>query len=228
LEPIHEATNLLSGSSYPTQGDLRIAFTIIMEMLESKMDESPPTTQSLVASAMNCKLSDYWIHLNESSTISAIIDPSSKLDTFNESDMSNVRKTFEDKYKNYITTSSTAVLIEEEESSSRSYFRKKLKVSRNANNTTDILNNYLNSPADDVDALLWYKAREADPKYNALTLMAKDYLSIQATSVPSEQAFSIAKNTINPARNKLNPEKASACICLKSWIDNELITLHDN
>ena len=55
--------------------------------------------------------------------------------------------------------------------------------------------------------------------------MAKDYLSIQVTSVPSEQAFSIAKNTITPTRNRLDPEKARASLCLKSWIDSELITL---
>ena len=82
LEPIYEATKLLSGSSYPTQGDLRMAFTIIIDMLESKMDENPPTTQSLVATAMNSKLTDYWTYLNKSSTISAIIDPSHKLGTF--------------------------------------------------------------------------------------------------------------------------------------------------
>ena len=55
--------------------------------------------------------------------------------------------------------------------------------------------------------------------------MARDYLSIQATSVPSEQAFSIAKNTINPIRNRLDSEKVRAMLCLKSWIDNGLISL---
>ena len=47
-------------------------------------------------------------------------------------------------------------------------------------------------------------------------LMAKYYLSIQTTSVPSEQAFSIAKNTISLIRNRLDPEKARASLCLKS------------
>ncbi|CAI2197819.1 7968_t:CDS:2 [Funneliformis geosporum] len=40
MEPIYEATKLISGSSYPTQEDLYIAFTIIMELLESKMTEN--------------------------------------------------------------------------------------------------------------------------------------------------------------------------------------------
>ena len=45
MEPIYEATKFLSSSSYPTQRDLRIAFTIIMEMLELKMIKDPPTTK---------------------------------------------------------------------------------------------------------------------------------------------------------------------------------------
>jgi hypothetical protein len=203
-----------------------MAFIIIMDMLESKMVADPPTTQSLVASAMYSKLTDYWVHLDKSSTISAIIDPSHKLDTFYEN-IDDIRKTFEDKYKSYssITTlPSEAILIKED--SSRRYFRKKLKVSKN-NNTTDILNSYLNIPEEDIDPLIWYKAREVDPKYGTLALMAKDYLSIQTTSVPSEQAFSIAKNTISLIRNRLDPEKARASLCLKSWLDNGMIKLKD-
>jgi hypothetical protein len=52
--------------------------------------------------------------------------------------------------------------------------------------------------------------------------MARDYLTIQATSVPSEQAFSIAGNTISKTRNRLLPETARACLCLKSWIKNKI------
>ena len=79
-----------------------MAFIIIMDMLESKMVADPPTTQSLVASAMYSKLSDYWVHLNKSSTISAIINSSHKLDTFYKN-IDDIRKTFEDKYKSYLS-----------------------------------------------------------------------------------------------------------------------------
>jgi hypothetical protein len=200
-------------------------------MLRSKMNENPPTTQSLVATAMNSKLTDYWVYLNKSSTISTIIDPSHKLETFNEN-IDEIKEVFKSKYKTYLTTATPppVISIEDESScsSSRKYFRKKLKLSRNNNITDDtILDNYLNSPEEEVDPLVWYKAREADPKYNTLVFMAKDYLSIQATSVSSEQAFSIAKNTVNPTRNRLDPEKARASLCLKSWIDNGLISLQD-
>jgi len=124
MEPIYEATKLLSGSSYPTQGDLRIAFTIIMEIIELKSIADPPTMQSLIANAMKDKISNYWNYLDQNSTISAIIDPSHKLETFNEVNLDEIKKIFEEKYKEYLTTTtiSSEKLVEEDSNSSRSYF----------------------------------------------------------------------------------------------------------
>ncbi len=48
--------------------------------------------------------------------------------------------------------------------------------------------------------------------------MAHNYLAIQETSVPNEQAFSVASHTITKVRNRLNPETARASLCLKSWM----------
>jgi len=46
--------------------------------------------------------------------------------------------------------------------------------------------------------------------------MARDYLSIQATSVACEQAFSVASNTITRTRNRLQPDTSRALLCSKS------------
>ncbi|CAG8806782.1 9837_t:CDS:1, partial [Cetraspora pellucida] len=40
LKPIYEATKLLSSSSYPTLGDLLIAFCVIIEILIKPQNES--------------------------------------------------------------------------------------------------------------------------------------------------------------------------------------------
>ncbi|CAG8525330.1 12852_t:CDS:2 [Cetraspora pellucida] len=53
-----------------------------------------------------------------------------------------------------------------------------------------------------------------------LNLVAKD---VQATSVASEQMFSVAKFTISPTRCRLDPEKARAALCLKTWYAADLI-----
>jgi hAT family protein len=52
--------------------------------------------------------------------------------------------------------------------------------------------------------------------------MARNYLSIPSTSVPSEQSFSIAKNLITNNRNRLVGKTVRISMCLKSWWINFL------
>ena len=47
-------------------------------------------------------------------------------------------------------------------------------------------------------------------------------MAVQATSVASEQAFSVASNTLTKIRNRLHSTTAKALLCLKSWIVNNL------
>jgi len=63
--------------------------------------------------------------------------------------------------------------------------------------------------------------------------MTSYYLSIQGSSVPSEQAFSVVANTITKIRCNLKSDTAHAVMCLKSWIqqvrdkyvkENDLVT----
>ncbi|CAG8502794.1 3300_t:CDS:2 [Racocetra persica] len=54
----------------------------------------------------------------------------------------------------------------------------------------------------------------------------KEYLNLpikETTSVASEQMFSIAKFTISPTKNQIDPEKACAALCLKTWYAAGLI-----
>ena len=57
------------------------------------------------------------------------------------------------------------------------------------------IDNYLSTPNDlNTDPLMWWKSHQEE--YPILSIIAKDYLMIQATSVAAEQAFSVAENTI--------------------------------
>ena len=73
---------------------------------------------------------------------------------------------------------------------------------------------------EETDPLLWWQAHAKE--YPNVSNMARDYLAIQATSVPLEQAFSVAGNTISKTQNRLLPETARACLCMKSWIVNKI------
>ena len=97
------------------------------------------------------------------------------------------------------------------------------------NNTTNnefiFIRRYFDAPPEEIECLDWYASRIKDPNYITLSHMAKDYFSIQATSVSSEQMFSIAKHTLNPIQNRLDSEKAQESLCLKSWIESEIVLI---
>src|SRR5436305_200892 len=110
----------------------------------------------------------------------------------------------------------------------RDYFhqlkRRRLNNSTALNNTRpstgiyEEIDRYLALPCDDnVAPLLWWHAHFQE--FPALGAMARDYLSIQATSVVCEQAFSVASNTITRTRNRLQSDTSRALLCSKSWLE---------
>ena len=76
---------------------------------------------------------------------------------------------------------------------------------------------------DKIDALKWWKLQEMGP-YPNLAQMARDYLSIPASSAATERSFSVAENLITENRNCLSPETVRALMCLKSWRKSGLIS----
>lgn len=230
LEPMYKATKLLSSSSLPTQGDLRLTF---LGMLTTLQHHKQQFNQYNIVDAIYNKLEMYWHrHLSESSLISAILDPRYKTVTFNNL---TERNECMDHLKTLFTSYTTSSHIipnrtnEEASQNSRNYFLNIINhqvYSPGENLEFDEINSYLNTSNDiNIDPLLWWK--EHQNKYPTLSQIAKDYLCIQATSVASEQAFSVAGNTITPTRNKLDPETARAILCLKSWIENEMGINHE-
>jgi hypothetical protein len=50
-----------------------------------------------------------------------------------------------------------------------------------------------------------------------ITLMARDYIAIPATSAPSERVFSVAGNLITKKWTKISSENVQYVLCLRSW-----------
>ncbi|CAG8854716.1 21429_t:CDS:1, partial [Gigaspora margarita] len=80
----------------------------------------------------------------------------------------------------------------------------------------DIFDEYLFSTEEDCNVLEFWKIQSNNICYATLTQIVQDYLVVQATSVASEQIFSVAKHTISPTHNQLSPENVRASLCLKS------------
>lgn len=110
-------------------------------------------------------------------------------------------------------------------SETRNYFQNLFMPIQNQQQSvsTNKLDNYFNfnSPSDEVMPIEWWRIHAIE--YSKLSKMAKDYLSIMSTSVPCEQFFSVAGKQITQTRNRLHPDTTRACLCLKSWLEQEKI-----
>ena len=223
LKLIECATCLLSASNYATHSDIQSVFLGIQEhLIQYKNDDE--FSQCIMANAIYQKLEDYLPILDELSQISSLLDLRAKLSVFKGENEINKAKDLILKLNGYLLTStSTIASISDDITSTRNFFR---QLQNNNNFTSTIssqvyniqgeLDRYLAMPLENqIDPLLWWQSQQQG--FSILSQMARDYLCIQATSVASEQAFSVAGLVISPLRNRLEAETARATLCLKSW-----------
>ena len=76
------------------------------------------------------------------------------------------------------------------------------------------LSRYLgyNQPEISSSPLKWWKCHSKDLLY--LSILAKKYLSVCATSFPSERVFSTSGNIVRDKRNCLKPDKVDKLVFL--------------
>jgi|tagenome__1003787_1003787.scaffolds.fasta_scaffold20876574_3 hypothetical protein len=215
--------------------DTHFIFSGILTHLETfALDEN--FTQREVAASMSKKIEQYWMIMDTPSTVSVILDPRNKISTFTDQLKENACKNIQSVFDLYKGRSSSPVSSPKPctPRSTRRYFSQLRKGKSQTTLTNDInspstmepseLDRYLTLPVDEeIDPLLWWQAHVSE--FPILCEMARDFLTIQATSVASEQAFSVAANTITKTRNRLLPETARACLCMKSWLSNNLVKL---
>lgn len=92
-------------------------------------------------------------------------------------------------------------------------FMRRMFSNQNVNNRTEV-DNYLNenvSPT--IDVYDWWNKNKHS--YPILSRIARKYLSIPATSVPSERLFSDAGNQITSKRNRLSSKVVSQLLFVK-------------
>lgn len=69
---------------------------------------------------------------------------------------------------------------------------------------------------DNFDILSWWKTNAN--RYPVLSILARDVLAIQASTVASESAFSAGGRVVDSFRSRLDPEMVEALICTKDWV----------
>ncbi len=233
LELIERATRLLSASNYVTHGDVRSVFLGLQEHLIQYVNNQD-FSQHAMAQLIYQKLTDYWPILDKSSQISSLLDLRVKLSAFkNDSEIEEVKDLILG-LNGYSSTSASTLasttISTNDIISARNYFRQLRGGVNNNNNTSTSLTiniqgeltRYLAMPLEDqIDPLIWWQAQQQG--FPILSQIVRNYLCIQATNVASEQAFSIAGQTISPLRNRLEAETARATLCLKSWFRQNIL-----
>ena len=72
-----------------------------------------------------------------------------------------------------------------------------------------------------TNIVAWWRSKQQ--QWPCLTQMARDYLAVPASSVPSEQVFSQAGHVLSKRRSRMEPETMGAVMCLKSWLGSDEI-----
>jgi hypothetical protein len=208
LEQFNRATLDLSTQSYPTVAFSRIILlSIKVDLYENRGHES---LLNDVISPMKEKFNDYYEILKEPTHIAAFLDPRYKKYCFPDMSEEEILLPIQRNLESQPSTPGPARM---------SIFLQKLQATRS---TEHIVDNEVykywnaNSAAEDIKPLEWWKTHCTE--YPNLSKLALDYLCIQASSVPCEQLFSIAGQVLCKSRNRLTGESVRACICLRSWI----------
>ena len=225
LDPIERATRFLSASNYLTHGDVRFVVLGIRKHLSRYKDDAN-FSKTQMANMMYQKLESYWSILDDSSQISAFLDPRVKISAFKTENEKNKIVDLISGLNEYISETTQQIAFANNSNNDRDYFRNLYTLNTSFSFTYNLpstnciheeIKKYLAIPLlSHVDPLCWWQTQQSE--FPILSIIARDYLSIQATSVASEQAFSIAGMVISDERNKLEEETARAILCLKTWI----------
>jgi hypothetical protein len=166
--------------------------------------------------AIRDKIQDYWEQLDQTTHVAAFFDPKYKTIAYSGLSKDEILAPIRDKLPTSVSNLST-------NNNNKSIFVQRLSsLNQQRNTNTDELLKYWDSAeaSFDMKPLSWWWAHLTE--YSILSKMAQNYLSIQASSVPCEQLFSLAGNVVSKKRNRLSKNTTRACLCLRSWLIEDI------
>jgi len=241
LEPFYDATNVVSGSKYPTSDRY---FHILWEVKKEldKQSSNADLTIATMVHGMKAKLKKYWDLSYLKICIPVILDPRFKirflefrLNQWFEDEafryISKVEKTFRKLFAEYSSEINVVVekahLVNTDDSNPWADWGRHQNAQTLLRRPTNELDKYLEEETMEVgsnlDILQYWKMQSAT--YPALARMASDILAVPASTVPSESAFSTGGRVVSDYRSRLKSETVEALICLQDWLRSEDSTL---
>ncbi|GES96273.1 zinc finger BED domain-containing protein 1-like [Rhizophagus clarus] len=209
LSQFHIATTELSTQTYPTIAYARVVLLgLLVDLNENR------NTILLVKFFWQfvIKFKNIGFTLIKMTHVLAFFDPRYKTIAYKNLEINEIlepiRNNFPDSaLSNLPSNNSTSIFVQRLSS---------VRQQRNAN-TDELLKYWESADASfDIEPLSWWHAHSTE--YPILSKMAQNYLSVQASSVPCEQLFSLAGNVVSKKRNRLDKDTTRACLCLRSWM----------
>ncbi|KAK2968008.1 hypothetical protein RJ640_020416 [Escallonia rubra] len=228
LEPFYKTTNNICTNKMPTIGLVLFFMDHISETITAcRESRHSPDWLKNAAEDMATKARSYNDQVSNIFTyMTAILDPRIKVELIPESlNLENYLEEARSHFmRNYSTTLFPAMTSvygaqELEDGGSVSFAEEIARKKRRASISTasDELTQYLSeSPAPiPTDVLEWWKANSA--RYPRLSVMARDFLAVQPTSVSPEELFCCKGDDVDKQRFSMPHESAQALLCIKSW-----------
>ncbi|XP_028763636.1 uncharacterized protein LOC114721911 isoform X1 [Neltuma alba] len=228
LEPFYKTTNNLCTSKVPTVGLVLFFMDHISETIANcRESRHTPDWLKSAAEEMAKKARSYINQVcNIFTYMTAILDPRVKGELIPEglnsdSFLEEARTHFTRNYSTtHFSSMSAGYSAQEIEDGAVSFAeeiaRKKRRASMSSG--TDELSQYLlEAPAPiPTDVLEWWKVNST--RYPRLSVMARDFLAMQATSVVPEELFCGRGDEISKQRFCMSHDSAQSILCIKSWI----------
>lgn len=229
LEPFYKITTNLCSCKVPTVGLVLFFMDHVFEIISTCKDSSRQEWLKSVADDMAKRARNFSSQVyNLSTFMAAVLDPRIKKELIPES--LNSEKNLEEACghftRHYATNQFPGMAgsysaQDGEEANGVSFAeeiaRKRRRVNTNA--ATDELSLYLSEPPAPIatDVLEWWKANGT--RYPRLSVMARDYLAVQGTSVEPELLFSSKGDEIRKQKFCFSFSSREA-MCINSWIQS--------
>ncbi|XP_054806875.1 putative AC transposase isoform X2 [Prosopis cineraria] len=228
LEPFYKTTNNLCTSKVPTVGLVLFFMDHISETIANcRESRHSPEWLKSAAEEMAKKARSYINQVcNIFTYMTAILDPRIKgelipeglnSDSFLEEARTHFTRNYSTTHFSSISAGCSTQEIEDGAVSfAEEIARKKRRASMSSG--TDELSQYLSeAPAPiPTDVLEWWKVNST--RYPRLSVMARDFLAMQATSVVPEELFCGRGDEINKQRFCMSHDSTQYIFCIKSWI----------
>jgi len=204
LEVFSEVTRILSGQEYPTLAQARFILDGVQEHLDNSKFKSVRNGGDLLR-VMKDKLGKYLDDIKRQSALPSFFDLRYRDTLLERDDLALLAS-------NQLGTSTSLKAAKGSSFFDDRRKRAKLDVPQGLHPEVQ---DYLHISAIDGCPLQWWK--ENEERFPNLAVLAKDHLSLLASSVPSERAFSDAGNIVTAKRTRLSPESVEAMMICNSF-----------